>query len=423
MNNWENMSKDELLSLKEAYCKEFEEFKQKGLKLDMSRGKPSPDVLDLSNELIDLPDAWKSNDGTDCRNYGVLNGLAECRQIFSDLLGIPADQIIVGNNASLELMYSAYMRLYMFGTLGGKPWKAYDRVKFLCPSPGYDRHFAINKAFGTEMVIIPMTEDGPDMDMVERLVKEDPAVKGIWCVPLYSNPQGVIYSDETVKRLAVMDTAAADFRVFWDNAYGVHHVYDDHAVANILDPAREAGKEDRIYYFFSTSKITFPGAGISMMASSPANIAEQLKHLSLQTIGPDKMNQLRAAQFLKSADHILDHMAKIKTILRPKFDVVLGTLERELGGAGIVSYIKPKGGYFVAIDTMEGCAKAVVAMAKEGGVVLTGAGATYPNGFDPKDTNIRIAPTYPSLDELTKAMELLCICIKRVSLDKLLAES
>jgi len=421
MKKWENLNKEQLLELKELYDKEFEDFKKQGLKLDMSRGKPSPDILDLSAGLLDPLESWKTADGTDGRNYGVPNGVAECRQIFADLLGIPVGQIILGNNSSLELMYNAYMRMYVFGAMGNKPWKDLDTVKFLCPSPGYDRHFAVSQAFGSEMIIVPMTEDGPDMDLVENLVKDDPLIKGIWCVPLYSNPQGVVYSDDTVKRLASLETAAEDFRIFWDNAYGTHHVFDKYTVANILDLAREAGKEDRVYYFFSTSKITFPGGGVSIMASSPASIAEQLKHLSFQTIGPDKLNQLRTAQFLKNPDSIRDHMSKISAILRPKFKVVLDTLENELGDTGLVSYIKPKGGYFVAIDTLEGCAKAVVAMAKDGGVVLTGAGATYPYGIDPKDTNIRIASTYPSLDELTQAMKLLCICIKRVSIDKLLA--
>jgi aspartate/methionine/tyrosine aminotransferase len=421
MSEWKELTKEQLLYLKAECDKKYEDFKKLGLKLDMSRGKPSPDILDHSNGLMEAPCSWKTADGTDGRNYSVLNGITECRQLFSDLLDIPADQIIAGNNSSLELMYNAYMRLYMFGTQGHTPWKDLNTVKFLCPSPGYDRHFSVSRVFGSEMIVIPMTEDGPDMDAVEALVKEDDTVKGIWCVPLYSNPQGVVYSDETVKRLAEMQTKAADFRIFWDNAYGVHHIYQEHTVANIMTLAKNAGNEDRIYYFFSTSKVTLPGAGIGIMAASPENVAEQLKHMSIQTIGPDKLDQLRMVSYLKSAENIKEHMRELGALLKPKFEMVLGTLEKELGGSGLVSYIKPKGGYFVAIDTLEGCAKAVVAMAKEAGAVLTGAGATFPYGNDPLDTNIRIAPTYPSVDELQKAMDLLCLCIKRVSIEKLLS--
>ncbi|GHU50312.1 putative aminotransferase [Clostridia bacterium] len=421
MSEWKELGKEQLLHLKAECDRKFEDFKNLGLKLDMSRGKPSPDILDHSNGLMEPLVSWKTADGTDGRNYSVLNGIAECRQIFSDLLGIPADQIMAGNNSSLELMYNAYMRLYMFGTLGHTPWKDLSTVKFLCPCPGYDRHFAISQAFGSEMIVVPMTEDGPDMDIVEALVKEDEAIKGIWCVPLYSNPQGVVYSDETVKRLAEMETKAPDFKIFWDNAYGVHHVYEEHTVADIMALAKNAGNEDRVYYFFSTSKVTLPGAGIGIMAASPGNVAEQLKHMSIQTIGPDKLDQLRMVSYLKNADNIREHMRELRELLRPKFDVVLDTLEKELGGTGLVSYIKPKGGYFVAIDTLEGCAKAVVAMSKEAGSVLTGAGATFPYGKDPRDSSIRIAPTYPSVDELQKAMDLLCLCIKRVSIEKLLS--
>ncbi|MDR0569877.1 MAG: aminotransferase class I/II-fold pyridoxal phosphate-dependent enzyme [Clostridiales Family XIII bacterium] len=422
MSEWKNLTKSELLEMKSAYDKKYEEFKGLGLKLDMSRGKPSPDLLDLSVGLIDAPPTWTAEDGTDARNYGVLNGVAECRRVFGDLLGIPEDLIIAGNNASLELMYNAYMRLYCFGSLGSKPWKDLPNVKFLCPSPGYDRHFAISQAFGTEMITVPMTADGPDMDVVETLARNDASVKGIWCVPLYSNPQGVVYSDETVRRLAQMPVAADDFRIFWDNAYGVHHIFEEHEIADIFEYAKAVGNWDRIYYFFSTSKVTLPGGGTGMMAASPANVAEQLRHMSIQTIGPDKLDQLRMAHYLKNAEGIRTRMRMLGALLRPKFEIVLDILERELGGTGLVSYIKPKGGYFIAIDTLEGCAKAVVAMAKEAGATLTGAGATYPYGRDPRDTNIRIAPTYPSTEELGKAMELLCLCVKRVSLEKLLAE-
>ncbi|MDR3296301.1 MAG: aminotransferase class I/II-fold pyridoxal phosphate-dependent enzyme [Clostridiales Family XIII bacterium] len=421
MSEWKDDSKEQLLKRKEECRDRYEAIKARGLKLDMSRGKPSPDILDLSNGLLDTLDVYVTEDGTDARNYGVPAGLAECRRLFGELLGIPADQIIIGNNASLELMHNVYSRLYLFGTQGHAPWCKSGAVKFLCPSPGYDRHFAVSQAFGTEMITVPMTEDGPDMDAVEALAAADEAIKGIWCVPLYSNPQGVVYSEETAKRLAAMATKAEDFRIFWDNAYGVHHVFAEHQAPDILRLAREAGNEDRVYYFFSTSKITFPGGGVGIVAASPANVAEQQKHIAVQTIGSDKLNQLRLVRRFRNAENIRKHMRVIGEMLRPKFDVVLDTLERELAGTGLLSWIRPKGGYFVGIDTLEGCAKAAVALAKEGGATLTGAGATFPYGKDPKDTSIRIAPTYPALDELRQAMELLCLCVKIVSIDKLLA--
>ncbi|MDR1135214.1 MAG: aminotransferase class I/II-fold pyridoxal phosphate-dependent enzyme [Clostridiales Family XIII bacterium] len=422
MNEWKNYPKERLCLLKDECRRKYDEFKALGIKLDMSRGKPSPDVLDLSNALLEAPASYICEDGTDARNYGTPTGIPECRRLFGELLGIAPEQIIVGNNASLQLMHDILGRLYFFGTLGERPWKDLERVRFLCPSPGYDRHFAVSEDFGAEMITVPMTENGPDMDIVERLVSEDESVKGIWCVPLYSNPQGIVYSDETVERLAAMKTKAKDFRIFWDNAYGVHHIYEEHSIANILDAARRNGNEDRIYYFFSTSKITFPGGGIGMVASSPTNITEQQARINIQTIGYDKLAQLRAVQFLKSPSNIRAHMRKIGDMLRPKFDIVTDTLERELGGTGLVSWMRPKGGYFVAVDTLEGCAKAVVAMAKEAGTVLTGAGATFPYGKDPRDTNIRIAPTFPSTEDLQKAMDLFCLCVKMVSIDKFLSE-
>jgi DNA-binding transcriptional MocR family regulator len=387
----------------------------------MSRGKPSPDILDLSNALLKAPTAFLTEDGTDARNYGALTGVAECKRLFGSLLDIPADQILLGNNASLELMYNAFNRLYVFGALGGVPWRLLDKVKFLCPCPGYDRHFAVSQAYGAEMIRVPMTEDGPDMDLVEQLAGEDASVKGIWCVPLYSNPQGAVYSDETVRRLAHMRTKAEDFRIFWDNAYGVHHIFGEHAIADILTLADEAGNGDRVLYFFSTSKVTFPGGGVSLMAASPANMAEQQRFFSVQTIGSDKLNQLRHVEFFRDAEGIRAHMRKIGAILRPKFEVVMDTLERELRGAGLISWTRPKGGYFISIDTMEGCAREVVSLAREAGATLTAAGATFPYGEDPRDSNIRIAPTYPSLDELRRAAELLCICVKLASVKKLLA--
>jgi aspartate/methionine/tyrosine aminotransferase len=410
------------LDLKGKYSREYADIKSRGLKLDMSRGKPSPDILDLSNGLLDGPAPPFSEDGADARNYGVATGLPECRRLFSELLGIPAERIIVGNNASLELMHNFYGRLYLFGTLGNTPWGRLGSVKFLCPSPGYDRHFAISKAFGTEMITVAMTENGPDMDEVEALVRDDESVKGIWCVPLYSNPQGVVYSDETIRRLAGMKTKAKDFRIFWDNAYGLHHVFGENRIADIFELAEAAGNGDRVYYFFSTSKITFPGGGIGIAAASPANIAEQQRHISVQTIGYDKLNQLRFVRHFGTAENVRRHLGVIGGMLRPKFEIVLDTLEKELGGTGLATWMRPKGGYFVGIDTMEGCAKAVVALAKEAGATFTNAGATFPRGVDPRDTSIRIAPTYPSKEELGAAMQLFCLCVKLVSIDKLLSE-
>jgi DNA-binding transcriptional MocR family regulator len=422
MGLWENYSRGRLLDLQKDCRAKYLEMKAQNLALDMSRGKPSPDILDLSNGLLGALASHEAEDGTDARNYGVLTGLPESRRLFSELLDIPAEQIIVGNNASLELMYDFYSALYLFGTQGHRPWSELAGVKFLCPSPGYDRHFAISAAFGTEMIPVPMTEDGPHMDAVEALAQGDGSVKGIWCVPLYSNPQGAVYSDETVRRLAEMKTKAEDFRIFWDNAYGLHHVFAEHRIADIFKLSAAAGNADRVYYFFSTSKVTFPGGGISMAAASPANIAEQKKRISIRTIGSDKLNQLRFVRHFGTADAVRRHMRAVGDLLRPKFEIVLDTLERELGGTGLATWPRPKGGYFVGIDTLEGCAKAVVALAKEAGATFTNAGATFPHGRDPRDTSIRIAPTYPSEAELRDAMRLFCLCVKLASADKLLAE-
>ncbi|PHV72310.1 aminotransferase [Sporanaerobium hydrogeniformans] len=423
MHNWTTLSKNELEELREQLEKTYAGYISQNLKLDMSRGKPAGTQLDITNGILDALDNYITEDGTDARNYGVLDGLPEAKKLFSDLLGIPTSQIIIGGNSSLNLMYDSMMRLYVFGTQGHLPWCKQGPVKFLCPSPGYDRHFAICEDLGIEMLNVPMTEEGPDMDFVEELVKKDASIKGIWCVPLYSNPQGICYSEETVKRLANMEVAAPDFRIFWDNAYGVHPVYKEEKLADIFEAAEKAGNEDRIYYFFSTSKITFPGAGVSLMAASTKNIAEIKKHLTIQTIGHDKLNQLRTVRYFKDAAGIHHHMEKLAAELRPKFDIVLETLERELGDTGLATWTKPMGGYFVALDTLEGCAKETVELAKKAGVVLTGAGATYPYGKDPKDTNIRLAPTYPTVDELTLAMELFCVCVKLAGVNKLLKEA
>lgn len=413
-------SKVKLLALKEDLEKQYADFQAQNLKLDMSRGKPAGTQLDLTNGILFTLTKYITEDGVDARNYGGLDGIPEAKKLFSGLLDIPTEKIIIGGNSSLNLMYDTMVRFMLFGTGGNTPWSKLDKVKFLCPSPGYDRHFGICEDLGIEMITIPMTEHGPDMDLVEKLVAEDPAIKGIWCVPLYSNPQGIIYSDETVDRLGSMKTAAPDFRIMWDNAYGVHHIYTENKVKDIFAVCEQAGNPNRVFYFFSTSKITFPGAGVALLASSPENIVEIKKHMGMQTIGHDKLNQLRTVTYLKNPEGVRDHMAKLAAELRPKFDVVLETLDRELAGTGLAKWTKPQGGYFVAIDTLPGCAKTTVALAKAAGVTMTGAGATFPYKKDPNDTNIRIAPTYPTYDELKIAIALFCVCVKLAGVNKLL---
>ena len=415
-----NFSKVKLLALKEDLEKQYADFQAQNLKLDMSRGKPAGTQLDLTNGILFTLTKYITEDGVDARNYGGLDGIPEAKKLFSGLLDIPTEKIIIGGNSSLNLMYDTMVRFMLFGTGGNTPWSKLDKVKFLCPSPGYDRHFGICEDLGIEMITIPMTEHGPDMDLVEKLAAEDPAIKGIWCVPLYSNPQGIIYSDETVERLGSMKTAAPDFRIMWDNAYGVHHIYTENKVKDIFTVCEQAGNPNRVFYFFSTSKITFPGAGVALLAASPENIVEIKKHMGMQTIGHDKLNQLRTVTYLKNPEGVRDHMEKLAAELRPKFDVVLETLDRELAGTGLAKWTKPQGGYFVAIDTLPGCAKATVALAKAAGVTMTGAGATFPYKKDPNDTNIRIAPTYPTYDELKIAIALFCVCVKLAGVNKLL---
>lgn len=423
MLDFTQCSVEQLMEEKQLLEKKYADYVGQKLKLDMSRGKPASTQLDLNNDILSTLETYITEDGTDARNYGVLDGLSEAKKLFSELLNIAPANMIIGGNSSLNLMYDAMTRLFLFGTEGELPWCKLDKVKFLCPSPGYDRHFAICEDLGIEMITVPMHEDGPDMDYIESLVKEDASIKGIWCVPLYSNPQGICYSDEVVERLASMQTAAKDFRIFWDNAYGVHHIYDEVKLKDIFEAAHAAGNENRVYYFFSTSKITFPGAGVALIASSLSNIAEIKKHMSIQTIGHDKLNQLRTVNYFKNAEGIRVHMKKLGNELRPKFEIVLNTLEQELAGTGLLSWTKPQGGYFVAVDTLPGCAKETVRLAKEAGVVLTGAGATFPYQNDPQDRNIRIAPTYPTVEELQKAMELFCVCVKLAGVNRLLIEN
>ena len=425
MTSYMKMTKEELLSLKTELEAKYEDVKGKGLKLDMSRGKPAAAQLDLSMGMMDVMNSQcdlKSEEGVDCRNYGILDGIIEAKRLLGDMIEVPAENIIIYGNSSLNVMYDTVSRSMTHGVMGSTPWAKLDKVKFLCPVPGYDRHFAITEYFGIEMINVPMTPEGPDMDLVEKLVSEDEAIKGIWCVPKYSNPQGITYSDDTVRRFARLKPAAKDFRIYWDNAYGIHHLYDEDQdyLIEILAECEKAGNPDMVYKFCSTSKISFPGSGVAAIAASQANLVDIRKQLTIQTIGHDKVNQLRHIRYYKDLAGMEAHMKKHADILRPKFEAVLEVLERELGGAEIGSWVKPKGGYFISFEAMEGCAKAIVAKCKEAGVTMTNAGATYPYGKDPQDSNIRIAPSFPTPEELAVAADLFVLCVKLVSIDKLL---
>ena len=425
MKSYSELTRDELLTIKDELEKEYKEAASKGLKLDMSRGKPAAKQLDLSRDMLDVVNSssdLKCEDGVDVRNYGILDGISEAKKIMADILGVSSDNVIVFGNASLNIMYDMVSRAMLFGILGSTPWSKLDKVKFLCPVPGYDRHFAITELFGVEMINIPMKADGPDMDLVEKYVNNDESVKGIWCVPKYSNPQGITYSDEVVKRFATLKPAAKDFRIFWDNAYAIHDLYEDDKdeLLEIFAECKKNGNEDMVYEFCSTSKVTFAGGGISALAASKSNIDDVKRTMTIQTIGHDKVNQLRHARYFKDINGVYDHMKKHAAILRPKFEAVINEFEKELSGLGIASWVKPKGGYFISFETMQGCAKAVVAKCKEAGVTLTGAGATYPYKKDPNDSNIRIAPSLPTEEELKQATELFILCVKLVSVDKLL---
>ena len=393
----------------------------------MSRGKPCREQLDLSMGLMDALNSeadLSCEDGTDCRNYGVLDGIHEAKVLLGDMMENHPDNIIIYGNSSLNVMYDTVARAMTHGIMGSTPWAKLDKVKFLCPSPGYDRHFAITEYFGIENIPVPMTKTGPDMDLVEKLVSEDETIKGIWCVPKYSNPQGYSYSDETVRRFARLRPAAKDFRIFWDNAYGVHHLYDhdqDHLI-EILAECKRAGNPDLVYKFASTSKITFPGSGIAALATSENNLVDIKKQLKNQTIGHDKVNQLRHVRFFGDIHGLMEHMRKQADIIRPKFEAVEEIFDANLSGLGIGEWTKPNGGYFISFESLPGCAKEIVARAKKAGVKLTGAGAAWPYGKDPKDSNIRIAPTYPPLADLKTAAELFTVCVRLVSVQKLLAE-
>lgn len=416
---YKDMTSAELQAEKAELEKRYNDFKAKGLKLDMSRGKPGSDQLDLSKGLNNVADYTEN--GVDLRNYGMMDGTPACKKLFADLMQVKPENVIVGPNASLTLMFDYISQCFTHGA-GDTPWCKLDSVKFLCPVPGYDRHFTILEHFGIEMINIDMKADGPDMDAIEEAVK-DPSVKGMFCVPKYSNPQGITFSDDVVRRIAALKPAAKDFRIIWDNAYMVHDFVDDgDKLLNIFDVLPEYGNEDMVIEVCSTSKITFPGAGVSALAASDNNIKAIKKRLNAQTISYDKMNQHRHVEFFKNVDGILAHMKKHAAILKPKFDMVIKHLNNELAGLGIASWTEPKGGYFISLDVMDGCAKRVGELCKEAGVVLTTIGATYPYGKDPNNRNIRIAPSYPPTEELDIAAELMCICVRLASVEKLLGE-
>lgn len=426
MQTYQEMSKEELYGIKEGLEKEYARYKGLGLSLNMARGKPAPEQLDLSMPMMDVLDSssvLQSVDGTDCRNYGELDGITEAKELMAQIAGTTPEHVLVYGNSSLNVMYDTVSRSFIHGVMGHMPWCRLEKVKFLCPVPGYDRHFSITEFFGVEMVNIPMTLEGPDMDMVECLVSTDETIKGIWCVPKYSNPQGISYSDETVRRFAALKPAAKDFRIYWDNAYAVHHLYEDDQdhILDIISECEKAGNPDMVYEFFSTSKVSFSGAGVAAIASSVDNLADIKKQLGVQTIGHDKINQLRHVRYFKDINGINAHMMKQAAIMRPKFEMVEHILEEELGGLGIGNWKKPKGGYFICFEALEGCAKNIVAKAKEAGVGLTAAGAPFPYGKDEKDSVIRIAPTFPSMEELEQAAKIFVLCVKLASIERILA--
>ncbi len=427
MKPYKDMTKEELGEEIKELKAQYKKYQDMDLRLDMSRGKPCREQLDISMGMMDALNSeadLSCADGTDCRNYGVLTGIEEAKVLLGDMMENNPDNIIIYGNSSLNVMYDTIARAMTHGILGNTPWCKLDKVKFLCPVPGYDRHFAITEYFGIEMIPVPMSPEGPDMDMIEKLVSEDETIKGIWCIPKYSNPQGYSYSDDTVRRFARLRPAANDFRIFWDNAYGIHHLYDDKEdyIVEILAECKRVGNPDLVYKFASTSKISFPGSGIACLATSPNNMEDILSQLKHQTIGHDKVNQLRHVRFFKDIHGMTEHMKKHAAIIRPKFEAVLQTLDNRLGGLEIGEWTRPIGGYFISFDSLDGCAKKIVDKAKKAGVIMTNAGATWPYGKDPHDSNIRIAPTYPTLEDLKLAAELFTLCVRLVSAQKIYDE-
>lgn len=425
MKSYREMTKEELLQEKAGLEAEYEKIKASGLALDMSRGKPGADQLDLSMPMMDVltsKSLLKSEDGFDLRNYGVLDGIPEAKRLVAGMLGCKPENVMIYGNSSLNIMYDQIARAMFDGICGNTPWSKQGTVKFLCPVPGYDRHFSITEHFGIEMISIDMDDNGPDMDAVEKYVNNDASVKGIWCVPKYSNPSGIVYSDEVVRRFAALKPAAPDFRIFWDNAYAIHHLYeeDQAEILDIISECEKAGNPDMVIEFCSTSKVTFPGSGIAALATSAANIEDIKGQLTYQTIGYDKINQLRHAKYFKDMDGVKAHMAKQAACIRPKFEMIDELLSKEIAPRGIGSWINPRGGYFISFCALDGCAKEIVAKCKEAGVTLTGAGAPFPYKKDPKDSVIRIAPTYPSLSELTKAAEVFITVVRLASATKML---
>lgn len=419
-----SMSKSQLESREKELQLVYQQYQEKHLQLDMSRGKPGPEQLDLTLDMLECVnarDGYKTAGGVDTRNYGLLDGIPEMKKLFGDILGMDPDNVIVGGNSSLNMMFDYIATAYGKGVCGDTPWGKQGAVKFLCPAPGYDRHFGVTEYFNIELIPVTMTEEGPNMEQVEALV-QDPLVKGIWCVPMYSNPDGITYSDETVRRMATLRPAAQDFRIMWDNAYCLHHLYEeqDHLL-NIYTLAQECGNEDIVIEFASTSKISFPGSGVAALAASPRNIADIKARMTAQTIGYDKLNMLRHIRYFHDLNGIREHMKKHAALIAPKFQIVLHTLETKLEGKGIARWHNPRGGYFVSVNLLDGCAKETIRLLKEAGVVMTGAGATYPYGRDPQDSNIRIAPTFPPVEELQIAMELFCICAELAAVKRLLA--
>lgn len=423
---YQSMSKEQLVSLRSQLLEKYNQYKADGVKLDMARGKPDKQQLDISEEILSLitkNEQCITDDGTDCRNYGGLDGLESAKKLFADVFGLNAENIILGGNSSLNMMYDTVSRAFSFGFCDSeRPWCKEEKIKFLCPAPGYDRHFAICELFGIEMITVPLNDDGPDMEVVRKYAENDSSVKGIWCVPKYSNPTGIVYSDDVIRAFAALDPAAKDFRIFWDNAYAIHDFGENIEILNILDECEKAGRPNMPIMFASTSKITFPGSGVALMSASTENLNYIKNQLSIQTIGPDKINQLRHVAFFKDKQGMLRHMKRHADILRPKFETVINAFERELSGTGIASWTNPKGGYFISFNALEGCAGAIYKLALEAGLTLTSVGATYPYGRDPYDSNIRIAPSFPNVEQLNAAVERFIVCVKLASIDKILSE-